>query len=124
MGQPEVYIHFTDGMIDDQGNVANKQTRAFLKTITDRYAYLELLHLRNSLESDLAGLIGGRSTVDNRTFAKLRVHFINGHHQPSVARLVEQVRLMGLLGEPAPRAQRRRVRASGRALRAIYPADT
>ena len=27
MGQPEVYIHFTDGMIDDDGNVANEKTR-------------------------------------------------------------------------------------------------
>ncbi len=38
MGQPEVYIHFPDGMIDDEGNVANEKTRDFLKTFTTRYA--------------------------------------------------------------------------------------
>jgi hypothetical protein len=42
-------------------------------------------------------LIGGGSTVGDRAFAKLCVQFINGRHQPGVGRLVEQVRLMGLL---------------------------
>lgn len=38
LGQPEVYIHFTNGLIDDDGNVSNDGTRRFLQTFIDRYA--------------------------------------------------------------------------------------
>ena len=38
LGQPEVYIYFTQGLIDDEGNVSNDGTRKFLQTFIDRYA--------------------------------------------------------------------------------------
>jgi chromate reductase, NAD(P)H dehydrogenase (quinone) len=38
LGQPEVYIHFTQDLIDDEGNVSNDGTRKFLQTFMDRYA--------------------------------------------------------------------------------------
>ena len=38
LGQPEVYIHFTPNLIDDDGNVSNDATRKFLQTFVDRYA--------------------------------------------------------------------------------------
>jgi chromate reductase len=38
LGQPEVYIHFTKDLIDDDGNVGNDGTRKFLQAFVDRYA--------------------------------------------------------------------------------------
>ena len=38
LGQPEVYIQFTEKLIDDDGNVSNDATRKFLQTFMDRYA--------------------------------------------------------------------------------------
>jgi chromate reductase len=38
LGQPEVYIHFTQGLIDDGGNVSSDEMRKFLQTYIDRYA--------------------------------------------------------------------------------------
>jgi chromate reductase len=38
LGQPEVYIHFTDGLIDAEGEVTNAGTREFLQGFMDRYA--------------------------------------------------------------------------------------
>ena len=38
LGQPEVYIHFSQGLIDDEGNMSNDGTRKFLQTFVDRYA--------------------------------------------------------------------------------------
>ena len=38
LGQPEVYIQFTHGLINDQGNVSNEATRKFLQGFVDRYA--------------------------------------------------------------------------------------
>jgi chromate reductase len=38
LGQPEVYVHFTQGLIDDDGNVSSDGTRKFLQTFMDRYA--------------------------------------------------------------------------------------
>jgi chromate reductase len=38
LGQPEVYIHFTDGLIDIEGEVSNAGTREFLQGFMDRYA--------------------------------------------------------------------------------------
>ena len=38
LGQPEVFIHFTDGLIDGQGNVSNEATDEFLRRFVDRYA--------------------------------------------------------------------------------------
>jgi chromate reductase len=37
LGQPEMYIHFTQGLIDDQGTVTNDGTRKFLQGFMDRY---------------------------------------------------------------------------------------
>jgi chromate reductase len=37
LGQPEVYIHFTKDLIDDEGNISNDETRKFLQTFIDRY---------------------------------------------------------------------------------------
>ena len=37
LGQPEMYIHFTQGLIDDEGTVANDGTRKFLQAFMDRY---------------------------------------------------------------------------------------
>lgn len=37
LGQPEVYIHFTQGLIDDDGNISNDGTRKFLQSFVDRY---------------------------------------------------------------------------------------
>jgi chromate reductase len=37
LGQPEMYIHFTPGLIDDDGLVANDGTRKFLQGFMDRY---------------------------------------------------------------------------------------
>lgn len=38
LGQPEVYIHFRDGLIDDDGNVSDDGTRRFLQSFIDRFA--------------------------------------------------------------------------------------
>jgi chromate reductase, NAD(P)H dehydrogenase (quinone) len=37
LGQPEVFVHFTPGLIDDDGNVSNDTTRKFLQGFVDRY---------------------------------------------------------------------------------------
>jgi chromate reductase, NAD(P)H dehydrogenase (quinone) len=38
LGQPEVFIHFTQGLIDADGNIANEATRKFLQGFVDKYA--------------------------------------------------------------------------------------
>ncbi|NLT70514.1 MAG: NAD(P)H-dependent oxidoreductase [Verrucomicrobiaceae bacterium] len=35
--QPEVFIHFKDGMIGDDGTIANESTREFLQGFVDKY---------------------------------------------------------------------------------------
>jgi chromate reductase len=37
LGQPEVFIHLTPGLIDPEGNISNDGTRKFLQTFVDRY---------------------------------------------------------------------------------------
>lgn len=37
LGQPEVFIHFKDGMIDSQGAIQNSDTQKFLQGFVDRY---------------------------------------------------------------------------------------
>ena len=37
MGQPEVYMQFKDGLIDDEGNIGNEDTRKFLQGFVDTY---------------------------------------------------------------------------------------
>ena len=38
MGQPEVYFHTTPGLIDDNFNVTNPETRAFLQNYIEKFA--------------------------------------------------------------------------------------
>ena len=38
LGQPEVYIHFSQGLIDEHGNINNETTKSFLQTFMNRYA--------------------------------------------------------------------------------------
>jgi chromate reductase len=38
LGQPEVFIHFTEGLIDADGNIPSEGTRKFLQGFVDRYA--------------------------------------------------------------------------------------
>jgi len=40
MGQPEVYLAFKPDLIDDEGNVADEQTAAFLRGYLDKFASL------------------------------------------------------------------------------------
>jgi len=37
LGQPEVFIHFTQGLIDTDGTITNDGTRKFLQGFVDRY---------------------------------------------------------------------------------------
>jgi len=37
LSQPEVYLHFTANLIDDEGNISNDGTRKFLQSYVDRY---------------------------------------------------------------------------------------
>ena len=37
LGQPEMYIQFTSGLIGDDGTVTNEGTRKFLQGFLDRY---------------------------------------------------------------------------------------
>jgi hypothetical protein len=67
-------------------------------TCRGQEALLKFLRFGHSLESDFAALIGRGSTVGDRTFAELRVPFIDRRHKPCIAQLIKQVRLMGLLG--------------------------
>jgi chromate reductase, NAD(P)H dehydrogenase (quinone) len=38
MGQPELYLHFKEGLIDAEGNVSNDDTKKFLQGYVDRFA--------------------------------------------------------------------------------------
>ncbi|GGA46757.1 hypothetical protein GCM10010981_39910 [Dyella nitratireducens] len=37
LGQPEVFLKFSDGLIDDDGNVGVESTKKFLQGFVDRY---------------------------------------------------------------------------------------
>ncbi len=45
MGQPEAFIHFSDGLIDDAGTVSNDGTRKFLQAWVDSYVAWVDTHL-------------------------------------------------------------------------------
>ncbi len=45
LGQPEAFIHFSEGLIDDAGNISNERTRNFLQTWVDRYVDWVDVHL-------------------------------------------------------------------------------
>ena len=38
LGQPEMFLQFTDGMIDDDGNVGSEKTKTYLQGFVDKYA--------------------------------------------------------------------------------------
>jgi chromate reductase len=38
MGQPEVYLNFTEGLIDKDGNISKDETKKFLQKFTDKFA--------------------------------------------------------------------------------------
>ena len=38
MGQPEVYVQFKDGLIDDEGTIGEPDTKKFLQSFVDAYA--------------------------------------------------------------------------------------
>lgn len=38
MGQPEVYLQFTEGLIDGEGNISNEKTTLFLQKFVDAFA--------------------------------------------------------------------------------------
>ena len=38
MGQPEVYFAYRDELFDDEGNIVNEQTAAFLRSFVDSFA--------------------------------------------------------------------------------------
>jgi chromate reductase len=40
LGNPEAYIQFKDGLIDDEGNVSDEKTEKFLQTFIDKFAVL------------------------------------------------------------------------------------
>jgi chromate reductase len=37
MGQPEVYLQFKEGLIDDDGNISNDKTREFLNSFINKF---------------------------------------------------------------------------------------
>jgi chromate reductase len=44
LGQPEVFIHFRDGLIDDQGSITNEGTQKFLQGFVTKFtAWIELV---------------------------------------------------------------------------------
>jgi len=45
LGQPEVFIHFKDGMFDSEGKIGNADTQKFLQGFVDRYvAWVKRFH--------------------------------------------------------------------------------
>lgn len=48
LGQPEAFLHFKDGLIDEDGTVSNDGTRAFLQGFVDRFLALVALHARQA----------------------------------------------------------------------------
>ncbi|PWI20985.1 NADPH-dependent FMN reductase, partial [Kurthia zopfii] len=38
LGQPEVYIHFSQGLVDEDGNITNESTKSFLQNFVKCYA--------------------------------------------------------------------------------------
>jgi chromate reductase, NAD(P)H dehydrogenase (quinone) len=45
LGQPEVFIQFTQGLVDADGNIANDGIRKFLQGFMDRYAAFVARHI-------------------------------------------------------------------------------
>ncbi len=49
MGQPELYLHFTDGLIDGEGNITNDNTKKFLQKFVDSFAVWTAQHANNAV---------------------------------------------------------------------------
>lgn len=54
MGQPELYLHFTDGLIDADGNVTNENTKKFLQKFVDGFATWVANHTNNAAATKAA----------------------------------------------------------------------
>lgn len=46
LGQPEVFLHFKDGLIDADGTINNEGTQTFLQGFTDRFLAFIATHTR------------------------------------------------------------------------------
>jgi len=46
LGQPEAFLQFKEGLIDDAGNVSSEETKKFLQTWVDAYAAWIKLHVK------------------------------------------------------------------------------
>ena len=45
LAQPEVFVHFKDGLIDDEGHIGNEGTQKFLQGFVDKYvAWVKRFH--------------------------------------------------------------------------------
>jgi chromate reductase len=44
LGQPEVFLHFKEGLIDADGEIGNDSTRGFLQGFTDKFLAFVALH--------------------------------------------------------------------------------
>ena len=40
LGSPEAYVVFSEGLIDDEGNITKEETRKFLQGFVDKFAQL------------------------------------------------------------------------------------
>jgi chromate reductase len=54
MGQPEIYLQFKDDLIDEEGNISNKDTQKFLQDFMNQYASWVSNHLHNNIQQDTA----------------------------------------------------------------------
>src|SRR3546814_14179904 len=47
LGQPEVFMQMKDGLLDDDGNIGNDDTRRFLQDFVDKYVAWVKKHARS-----------------------------------------------------------------------------
>jgi chromate reductase len=52
MGQPEIYLQFKEGLIDDEGHISSDNTRKFLQGFVDRFSAWVEFHRTNPAASD------------------------------------------------------------------------
>lgn len=48
MGSPELYLHFSDGLIDSEGSITNENTEKFLQKFVDAFAVWIAQHANNT----------------------------------------------------------------------------
>ena len=46
LGQPEAFLHFKEGLIDDNGTITNEGTQKFLQDFVDRFIALVQVHAK------------------------------------------------------------------------------